>query len=136
MLWICKNQQGDMKPMEYYVHHVPGRLRVRIPALRRNPGRAADVEGLLDIEGVDSLSVSHLTGSVVVTFNDDRVSTGRLLGILKENGYYDGSRRITCDDKIRRASGRAAAKVGRAVFGYALGKTLEANGLSLLAALI
>jgi hypothetical protein len=122
--------------MEYYVHHVPGRLRVRIPALRRNPGRAADVEGLLDIEGVDTLSVNHLTGSVVVTFNNDRVSPARLLGILKENGYYDSSRRITCDDKIRRASGRAAVKVGRAVFGYALGKTLEANGLSLLAALI
>lgn len=122
--------------MEYYVHHVPGRLRVRIPAIRKNPGRAADVEGLLNIEGVHTLSSSHLTGSVVVTFDDTRVSPAKLLGILKEGGYYDSSRCVTCDDKIKRASSRAAAKVSRALFGYALGKTLEANGLYILAALI
>ncbi len=122
--------------MEYYVHHVPGRLRVRIPAIRKNPKSAADIECLLGITGVGDIQVNHLTGSVVVTFDTTVISHDHLLELLKEKGYYDNSRVVTCDDKIQRASSIAAAKFGRAMFGYAVGKALEASGFSLLAALI
>lgn len=122
--------------MEYYVHHVPGRLRVRIPALRSNPRYASDIQCLLDIYGVENIKVNHLTGSVVVFFDTALITPQQLLDLLKEKGYYDSSLMVTCDDKIRRASDKAAAKVGRALFGYAVGKALEASGLSLLAALI
>ena len=122
--------------MEYYVHHVPGRLRVRIPAIRKNPRNAAEIQDLLDIYGVDNITVNHLTGSVVVTFDTDLLSPEQLLALLKEKGYYDNCRTVTCDQKLQRASDIAAAKFGRAMFGYAVGKALEASGLSLLAALI
>ena len=122
--------------MEYYVHHVPGRLRVRIPAIRKNPKKAEAIQCLLSIEGIDNLKVNHLTGSVVVTFDSAVITSGQLLELLKANGYYDNERAVTCDEKIMRASSFAADKVGRAVIGYALGKALEAGGLSLLAALI
>ena len=122
--------------MEFNGHHVPGRLRVRIPAMRKNPSMAADIECLFDIYGVDNLTVNHLTGSVVVTFDTAMVSSEQLLAKLKEKGYFDDSRIVTCDDKIQRASSLAATKVGRAMFGYAVGKALEASGLPLLAALI
>jgi copper chaperone CopZ len=125
-----------IEAMEYYVHHVPGRLRVRIPAIRRNPGNAADIQCLLNIPGVDNIKVNHLTGSVVVTFETGSITPEKLLAVLKQKGYYDDSRVVTCDEKIQRASTMAAAKVGRAVFGYAVGKALESSGLSLLAALI
>jgi len=123
-------------PMEYYVHHVPGRLRVRIPAIRKNPKNAADIECLLGISGVDDIQVNHLTGSVVVTFDTTVITHDQLLELLKAKGYYDNSRVVTCDDKIQRASSIAATKFGRAMFGYAVGKALEASGLSRLAALV
>jgi Heavy metal associated domain 2 len=122
--------------MEYYVHHVPGRLRVRIPAIRKNPRHAAEIQSLLNIYGVDNIAVNHLTGSVVVTFDTDLLSPEQLLNLLKEKGYYDHNRTVTCDETLQRASNIAATKVGRAMFGYAVGKALEASGLSLLAALI
>jgi hypothetical protein len=122
--------------MEYYVHHVPGRLRVRLPEIRRNARKAADVKRLLDIYGVDHLKVNHLTGSIVVTFDASSTSAEQLLSILQENGLYDSARAISCDDKIQRASNKAASKFGRVAFGYAVSKALEASGFPILAALI
>lgn len=122
--------------MEYYVHHVPGRLRVRLPEIRRNARKAADVKRLLDIHGVDHLKINHLTGSIVVTFDSSLISAEQLLKILQDNGLYDSARAISCDDKILRASNKAASKFGRAAFGYAVSKALEAGGFSILAALI
>lgn len=68
--------------MEYYVHHVPGRLRVRIPALRRNPRRGSDIQSMLDIYGVENIKVNHLTGSGVVYFDTALISAEQLLEIL------------------------------------------------------
>jgi Heavy metal associated domain 2 len=122
--------------MEYYVHHVPGRLRVRLPEIRNDAQKAAQVKSLLDIYGVDDLKVNHLTGSVVVTFDPELATAEQLLGLLKEKGMYDHTRTISCDDQIQRVSNKAASKFGRVFFGYAVGKALEAGGFSLLAALI
>jgi hypothetical protein len=122
--------------MEYYVHHVPGRLRVRIPEIRKNAAKAAEVKCLLDLYGVDHLKVNHLTGSVVATFDPELTTADELLAILRHKGLFDGTRAITCDETIQRASNKAASKFGRAVFGYAVGKALESSGFPLLAALI
>lgn len=122
--------------MEFYVHYVPGRLRVRIPELRRNAAMASEVNCLLEIYGVERLKINQLTGSVVVTFDPGLTDMDELLTVLKERGLYDASRAITCDEKIQRASNKAATKFGRAVFSYAVGKALEARGFTLLAAFI
>jgi copper chaperone CopZ len=133
---ILEIVKGDLKRMEYYVHHVPGRLRVRLPEIRKNTHKAADVERLLNIYGVDHLKVNHLTGSIVVTFDTSATSAEQLLTILQENGLYDNTKAISCDDKIQRASNKAASKFSRAAFGYAVSKALEAGGFPILAALI
>lgn len=131
-----QTNQGELVRMEYYVHQVPGRLRVRIPEIRRNVPKAAEVKCLLDIHGVNRLRVNHLTGSVIVIFDPASTCADQLLNLLKEKGLYDSSRAITCDDQIQRVANQAASKVGRAVFSYAVGKALEASGFRLLAALI
>lgn len=122
--------------MEYYVHHVPGRLRVRIPDIRNNPSIVSKVRSIFDIYGIDKLKINSITGSVVVTFDPCRLTFDQLLQLLKDEGLFDSSLSITCDQKIERLSNKAASKVGRAVVGYAMGKVLEANGFRLLAALI
>jgi hypothetical protein len=124
------------KPMEYYVHHVPGRLRVRIPEIRNSMHLAGEVKRVLDVYGVDSVKVNPLTGSVVATFDSGLTTADQLLGLLNENGMIDPSRTIGCDETIQRASTKAASKFGRVVFGYAVGRALEASGFPLLAALI
>lgn len=122
--------------MKYYVHHTPGRLRIRIPSIRSNPYRADKVKALLNVNGVERIEVNSLTGSVVVAYDMDAVSAQGLLGILKEGGFYSEDQTISIDMHIQQATGKAAHKVGKAMFGWAVGKVLEANGLSLIAAII
>ena len=122
--------------MQYYVHHVPGRLRIRIPSLRNNPTRAEEVKALLNVAGTHKIKVNSLTGSVVIHFDRHRVSADNLLDRLKTNGFYREDRTVTLDAKLRQASSKAGRKVSRAMFGWAVGRVLEANGLSLIAAFI
>jgi hypothetical protein len=122
--------------MSYYVHQVPGRIRVRIPAIRNNPYKAAEIENLLNLYGVEKVEINHLTGSVVVIHNMELLDSHCLLRILSEKGYYNDRRAITCDEHIQRTTNAVAAKAGRFFFGWAVGKALESSGLSLLAAFI
>jgi hypothetical protein len=122
--------------MKHYVHHVPGRLRVRVPALRQQPGKSGEVETLLDLYGVERVEIRALTGSVVVHYDPEVVSPDVMLRVLAEGGYYDASQAIGGDEAMRNMASRAGRRVSRAVFGWAVGRALEANGLSLLAAFI
>ena len=122
--------------MEYYIHHVPGRLRVKIPTLKNRPGDARNIQALLDLYGVTKVCIKLMTGSVVVQYNPEYIQAEQLLSILADNGYFDNSRITTIDDQLRNASSKTAEKVGKFLFGWGVSKALEANGLSLLAALI
>jgi hypothetical protein len=122
--------------MKYYVHYVPGRLRVRIPNLRNNPAMGEKVKNLLAVDGTQKIGVRSLTGSVTVTYDPAVIRAEDLLGLLKSNGLFQEDRVITLDSQLRRATDNAARKVSRAAFGWAVGRVLEANGLSLIAAFI
>jgi hypothetical protein len=122
--------------MAYYVHQIPGRMRVRIPEMRGDAACAREIERLLDVYGVGDAKASELTGSVVVRYDTDSVTHDRLLTILNHHGYYDDARVISYEDQVHKASHLAASKVGRAFFGWAVGKALERSGFGLLAALI
>jgi copper chaperone CopZ len=123
--------------MHSYYHCVPGRMRVRMPALKHQPGRGAEVERLLrGIAGVSAVTFTPLTGSVVVLFDPDRIGPDQISGCLKDGGLLDPSLVISADEHIQGAVTQAGLRIGKVAVGWALGKTLEANGLSLLAALI
>ena len=122
--------------MEYYVHHLSGRMRVRIPAIRKDPRYASEIRDMLNIYGVDNITVNHLSGSVVVIFDTGLLSREQLFALLRGRGCRHCSPTGTFDGKLQRAPAMSATKVGRAMISYAVGKALEASGLSLLAALI
>lgn len=122
--------------MKYYLHHVPGRLRVRIPALRNNGVKIDEVKGLLHVNGSRNVAVNPLTGSVTVTYDPAIVRAEELLYRLKSAGYFREDQVVTIDSQLRQATDNAARKVCRVAFGWAVGRVLEANGLSLIAAFI
>jgi hypothetical protein len=119
-----------------YIHHIPGRLRIRIPALKNNPQGIERVKEMLSFGGIDSFNGNSLTGSVTITYDPTQVDTTRLLDILKENNLYSENRISTMDSQLRQASHATARKISRAMFGWAVGRVLEANGLSFIAAFI
>jgi cation transport ATPase len=122
--------------MEYYLHHVPGRLRVKIPNLKHRPGIEQDIQELLDMHGVTEVRIKNLTGSVIVQYDPDCIRHEQLLKALTDSGYYDHAKAITIDDQMRKASSKTSEKVGKVLFGWGVSKALEVSGLPLLAALI
>jgi copper chaperone CopZ len=121
---------------ENTLHHVPGRLRVKIPALKSNPQKSNEINDLLDLYGVHTVRVNTMTGSTIVTYDPDRIGVERLLQVLKESGHYDGALDLESADPVQQVTDKAVRRLGRAVFGWAVGRALEANGLSLIAAFI
>jgi len=123
--------------MQSYYHCVPGRMRVKIPALKSQPDRGEEVKSSLEgIDGIKAVTFTPLTGSVVVLFDQNRIGPEKISGHLKDVGLFDPSLVISSDEHIQDAVSRAGLRIGKVAVGWALGKALEANGLSLLAALI
>jgi len=123
--------------MSYYVHHLPGRLRVKIPKLRNHQGRARRVGDLLAAQdGVTGVTVNPLTGSVLVNYDSDLLDEERILSVSRCNDLFDDRRVVRPEDRVDRMAARAGDAMGRALLSWAVGRALEARGLSLLAAFI
>lgn len=123
--------------MNYYVHNVPGRLRVRIPKIKSSEEKCRKVERIFsDLDGIENVAVNDITGSVVINYDANIARPEEILEIFEENNYLPNSR-VTANQKhFQTAASKASQAVGRALFGWAVGKALEANGLSFLAILI
>jgi hypothetical protein len=123
--------------MSYYVHQVPGRLRVKSPFLKHRPVQCERVvDTLAGRRGISKIKVNQLTGSVVVNYDPSEIDQDGILNILEYEKLFDRSLAVKSDAQINQAAARAGKAVSRACFSYFVGKALEGNGLSLLAALI
>jgi len=123
--------------MSYYIHSVPGRLRIKIPAIKGHAERAMVIQSLLkDIEAVESIRANTVTGSLVVKYQPGRFARNEILSILKENGCFDASQAFTLDHVVVKTSSKAGRALSKAFCGWAVGRALEGTGLSFLAAFI
>ena len=123
--------------MNVYIHNVPGRLRVKIPSIKHLNHEARKVESLFEFgQGIEKAQANSLTGSLTITYDPERLSADQLLAALREHGYLetDHSRVNAANDYV--AATRVTQAVGKAMINWAISKTLESSGLSLLAALI
>jgi copper chaperone CopZ len=91
--------------MGYYVHDLPGRLRIMTPLMKNNNKAACAVEGLLlAIGGVASVAVNTRTGSCLVNYDPERAKRDEILSVLVRMGYFDPSKAITNDQYIDEAA--------------------------------
>lgn len=123
--------------MGYYVHEVPGRMRVKIPELKKDHTRARRIENTLeDMNGVSRISVNTLTGSVVVTFDPLVTSSRAILSELSQEGHIDLARAISGGQHFDNTAKKIGAAVSKAVLGLALDRALQGSPLSILTVLI
>ncbi|NTU48428.1 MAG: heavy-metal-associated domain-containing protein [Syntrophobacteraceae bacterium] len=124
--------------MSTYIHNVPGRMRVKIPHMKRNQSSAEELQRILNqIEGIDSTAVNTLTGSIVINYDSRLIGPNRILNALKDKGYVDPSKAMmTNDDVIESAVSKAGGVLGKALLGLLVEKTFEGSALSLLTVLI
>ena len=91
--------------MSYYMHDVPGRMRVKSPVVKKNPKTADDIKSLLDLtQGVKSTQFNLTTGSVLIYYHPDQLQRSDLIELLCDNGYFDMSKAVTNDQVIKSAA--------------------------------
>ncbi|MEA1901257.1 MAG: hypothetical protein U9N47_10965 [Thermodesulfobacteriota bacterium] len=123
--------------MDYYIHNVPGRLRVRIPLVRANRASAKHVQGLIkQLRGVDSADVNTTTGSVVVHYCPKTISSDVVLSTLENEGLFDSSKVVSHDRYIHESASKVGQVIGKFLFGALVEKAIENAGLALVRAMI
>ena len=123
--------------MGYYIHNTPGRLRLKIPQLKRNIRLADDLSLLLgEKNGVQSVEINTLTGSLKVNFNDSVVSSNSLLNLLSQEGHIDLTKLISSKNHMDSVFSGAGKVASKALISLALDKAFEGSSLSIIAAFI
>lgn len=74
--------------MSHYIHHVPGRLRVKSPSLKRNEQHALQTKKHIDgVHGVLASEFNSVTGSLVIKYDTSLVGAHTLLDSLRDLGH-------------------------------------------------
>jgi Heavy metal associated domain 2 len=77
----------DVSPQ---VHHVPGRLRLKLASIKRNEARARCAEDQLGaLDGIRNACANPLTGSLVVRFDPCVTSVDAIFDAIKAQGLLD-----------------------------------------------
>jgi hypothetical protein len=123
--------------MSYYLHELPGRVRIKIPTLKRNPQEATRLQNFLEeIAGIESASINTVTGSVLIKFDEIAINPHEIMHLLTHEGFIDLAKLITSRQDFEDGFSRAGAVASRALLGLVIGKAVEGTPLTLLTALI
>jgi copper chaperone CopZ len=88
----------------HYLHILDGRLRVKVPEVKRSPEKALQVEeALRSVNGVTHVKANSTTGNVLVLFETELVTHDHIVEKLKS---------INCLTVVRLASHQSGARVG------------------------
>jgi hypothetical protein len=121
--------------MHHYIHHVPGRLRVKSARLKRNDHHARRAcEYVRGINGVLCAEANVLTGSLLIHYDVSVVRSETLLNSLKDLGCLhpetDVSRPTTSNvhPLVQRVSDKLVEK--------AVEQLIERSAVALVAAIL
>ena len=88
--------------MNYYIHDIPGRLRIESPVLKNNEANARSFEAFVrNIPGVTSVEMKVDIGSAIMHYDRSRMDHTKLIELLDKSGYFDHLRAKTLDDRIK-----------------------------------
>ena len=94
--------------MPYYLHQVPGRLRIRTPFIKGSKERASEVEDSLKrLGGIQSILANTVTGSMTIHYDPAEIGPETITHTLSRAGYFDPSKAITNDQYISSAASSA-----------------------------
>ncbi len=117
--------------MSHYIHHVPGRLRVRSGSFQCRSAVAEAVrKELLALGGVREVRINSRAGSITVHYDPEQLTRGRLLALLEEHGCI-GARTRDHD-----AAARVGELFGKAFVGAVVNKAIERSALKLVSVLL
>jgi hypothetical protein len=132
--------------MNHYIHHVPGRMRVKSPFIKGNEKEAARLRNLLvGVEGVLSYEVKSITGSILISYDTALTQAPQILAFLEKHGYLKltGTLRqrnyIPAQQRshpLRELGSSMGKAFGKAVVNIALEKLAERSAMALISAIL
>lgn len=122
--------------MSLYIHHVPGRLRVRTRAFRCSPGRAAEaLARLRALDGIHQATHNADAGSLTVLYDPRQRTHGELLAVLEDLGCIGGGRAHSGAAADTR-DGQLAGLFGKALLGALAQNVANRSVATLVGALL
>ena len=86
--------------MSHYLHHVPGRLRLKAHSFKNSEDKADEIRALCtQLPGIQAIELNTLTGSLLVRYDKSSVNSAQILGFLFANGV------ITSIPEVRPTAG-------------------------------
>lgn len=127
--------------MSCYLHHVPGRIRIKVPFIKGKTFLAQGLEEKLkQVYGVRFAKVNSLTGSILAYYDENLTNARAISDVVARETGVDLSKASNTDvyfDAALSKTGQAVGvKIGKAALGFALGQLLEGTPLALFAAVI
>jgi Heavy metal associated domain 2 len=72
--------------MSPYLHHVPGRLRLKTRSLKNSEAKAAEIRALFaQLPGIKAIELNLVTGSMLVRYDTAGITAAKILGFLVAN---------------------------------------------------
>lgn len=123
--------------MKYYVHNVPGRMRIRFSDMKNDEkGLMRVIERLYKHDIIESVIVNARIGSILITYDPATVKHDTILDMLAGEGMIDLTNVICNDLYVKDMVYKTGSSLGKAIAGIFLDIALEGTPLSLLTAFI
>lgn len=130
--------------MKVYIHQVPGRIRIRTEAIKKNPDVAEAVgQTLLGITGIRACRINRYAGSIVIHY-DTHVLTAETIQalcqkycLLKSGKSVDEwGKGVPNRPEYGKAAVVAGELFGKAIFNAFVQQTVERSVFSMVTAVL
>ncbi len=123
--------------MTHYIHHVPGRVRVKTPVLKRNEKAAAALGAALSgQDGILHHQVNTRTGSVVLHYDIARIEVQPILAFLARRGFLSPAATALPAPSRPRSRTGVGSTIGKAAFGFALEELIKWSATTMVKAIL
>ena len=112
--------------MSYYFHNIPGRLRIKSPAIKNNRNAAEELKSSMSmLKGIISVDINPTTGSLLVKYDHETLHYKYIVDILQRKGYFDMSKAATNDQYIQSAVSKTFNVISKVVLGSFAEQAIE-----------
>lgn len=123
--------------MKHYIHHVPGRVRMKNPDFKGNTTLLQEVEGCFQgQEGIKDIETNSLTGSVLIVYDQQIMPVQHMTNLLQECRYIDHQQVIGLDQNLQKSFSQAGRYMGKIGLSLVADWALSGSRLSLVTALL
>jgi len=84
---------NNMASLSPYFHLLEGRLRIKVPLIKRSPVKATELEQLLQrMKGVAEVTANPTTGNILIFFDEEVINHQDILRRIARTGLFGNGR--------------------------------------------